>query len=258
VQGQRTTVWLGVLLAGLSACSPPPLEPTRAKAQAGPYAPPPALFGSRAEPRASTPSPAAAAPALPALVRRSVQLTLFGSFSEATLAQIEAHLRAQLEVEVLPAQRRELPVTAYYAPRKRYRAERLLDALDARARRGISQLGLTEVDISTSKGKHKDWGVFGLAWIGGESAVISTHRLRRDQPKDELYRFRVVTTAAHEIGHMLGLDHCSEPHCLMNDAEGSIRTVDESSGELGPACRAALTRLAPRRQLPREPDSAPH
>jgi archaemetzincin len=237
-----------VLLASLAlgACSSRPFD--RAEAQAGGYAPPPPL-----PPAPSAPAPVPATP----LVRRSVQLTLFGSFPEPALAQIEAHVRAQLEVEVLSPQRRELPAAAYYAPRKRYRAERLLAAMDAKAQKGISQLGLTEVDISTTKGKHKDWGVFGLAWIGGESSVISTYRLRKDQPSDELYRFRVVTTAAHEIGHMLGLDHCSEPHCLMNDAEGSIRTVDESTGELGPKCRAALARLAPRRQLPKESRDGP-
>ncbi|HEX6240970.1 MAG TPA: matrixin family metalloprotease [Polyangiales bacterium] len=237
----RSSIALLALVA--SACSSDP------RASAQPYAAPPAL----------PPAPAAPSPHPPLLFRRSVQLTIFGSFPEPALAQVEAQLRSQLDVEVLPARQRELPASAYYAPRKRYRAERLLDALDSQPHRGFGQLGLTEVDISTTKGKHKDWGVFGLAWIGGDSAVLSTHRLLRDKPSEELYRFRVVTTAVHEIGHMLGLDHCSEPRCLMNDAEGSIKTVDESSGELGPRCKAALTRLAPKRQLPlREREGAAH
>jgi archaemetzincin len=203
-----------------------------------------------APPAATSASNAEAAAAQAARVRRSVQLTLLGPFPDQAILDIEARLRTQLEVEVLPSERRELPKAAYYPARKRYRAERLLSALEHKQRRGVGQLGLTEVDISTTKGKVKDWGVFGLASIGGDSAVISTHRLRRDQPDEARYRFRVVTTAAHEIGHMLGLDHCSEPHCLMNDAEGSIRTVDESTGELGPKCRALLDRLAPRNRLP--------
>jgi hypothetical protein len=59
--------------------------------------------------------------------------------------------------------------------------------------------------------------------------------------------FRVVTTAVHEVGHTLGLDHCVEPHCVMNDAEGSIETVDHSTGKLGQECRDELDREEPRR-----------
>src|ERR1043165_7216653 len=112
-----------LLLAQLAlcACSTDPLEPARANAQSSHDDAPPPL-----PPAPATDAPVQAA----ALLRRSVQRTVFGSFPEAALAQIEAQLRTQLEFEVLPAQKRELPASAYYAPRKRYRAERLLDALD--------------------------------------------------------------------------------------------------------------------------------
>ena len=41
---------------------------------------------------------------------------------------------------------------------------------------------------------------------------------------------RLDRVAAHELGHVLGLSHCATPHCLMHDAEGSIRTVDSATG----------------------------
>jgi archaemetzincin len=235
-----------LLAAALSTgcSSEQPLAVGIAQAQTGKYGAPPPL--------PSPPDAAAQRPPLD-LVRRSIQLTILGSFTEEAIAEIEHALRTQLTVEVLPTERRELPRSAYYAPRKRYRAEKLLAALEAKQRGAVGQLGLTEVDISTTKGRIKDWGVFGLGAIGGDSAVISTHRLLRDNPSAELYRFRVVTSAVHEVGHMLGLDHCKEPHCVMNDAEGSIRTVDTSTGELGPTCQKALIKLAPRNRLPTHP-----
>jgi archaemetzincin len=68
----------------------------------------------------------------------------------------------------------------------------------------------------------------------------------RGRRHDELVTFRVVTTAVHEVGHTLGLEHCDDPRCVMRDAEGSIRTVDTSDGQLGPICRERVEETAPR------------
>ncbi|HVV51599.1 MAG TPA: hypothetical protein VHO06_18155, partial [Polyangia bacterium] len=72
-----------------------------------------------------------------------------------------------------------LPPAAYYPPRRRYRAEKLLDFLDGRLPPdGARILGLTGVDISTTKGRVFDWGLLGLGRIGGASSVISELRCR--------------------------------------------------------------------------------
>lgn len=184
------------------------------------------------------------------LVRRSVRLEILGDFPESAIPAIEAGLQHELRVQVLPTSRRPLPQEAYYRPRKRYRAEKLLRVLEREQPARTSVLGMTEVDISTTKGHYKDWGVFGLGMIGGTSSVISTFRLRRGRPSAELYRFRIVSAAVHEVGHMLGLNHCTEPRCVMNDAEGSIETVDNSTGALGPGCLSLLDRLAPATRAP--------
>ena len=70
-----------------------------------------------------------------------------------------------VEVERLPA--RVLPASAYHPPRRRYRAEKLLDflraSIPATAPASARILGLTAVDISTTKDRNVDWGIFGLA-----------------------------------------------------------------------------------------------
>lgn len=203
---------------------------------------------------ATGPSDEAAAPARQS-VRAKVILVPLREFPDDLMLAVEQGLRDELDVEVVRHEPVTLPEDAYYAPRKRYRAEKLLVFLDgfvdeARAAGesgNIKILGLTEVDISTSADPYPDWGIFGLGRTPGEVAVISSKRLKRRAKNREHVRFRVSTTAIHEIGHTFGLPHCDEQalECVMIDAEGGIENTDASSGKLGPGCRMKLDYLAP-------------
>ncbi len=133
-----------------------------------------------------------------------------------------------------------LPKDAYYKPRRRYRADKLLDFLDARAPNDAFRvLGLTGNDISTTKGEHKDWGVLGLASLNGVSGVISMFRCRRGARTLLQARERFAKVAVHEIGHTLGLEHCPTRGCLMEDAAGRVDTCDREY-DLCHKCRRAL------------------
>ncbi|MFY0541072.1 matrixin family metalloprotease [Nannocystis pusilla] len=172
----------------------------------------------------------------------------FWGFPAELVDGIEAALRSTYQVEVQRRSPIALPKSAWYAPRKRYRADALLEHLGeqvAAAPRGTRILGLTSVDISTSKGKFADWGVFGLGELGGTAAVVSGHRLWRKTKDKRLVAWRVTNTAVHEVGHVLGLDHCEEPRCVMLDAEGKIDNTDASTGGPGPGCTALLDARAP-------------
>jgi archaemetzincin len=148
-----------------------------------------------------------------------------------------------LEVRVLAA--RALPRAAYHAPRKRYRAEKLLVYLDREVLPGSGcdlVVGFTGVDISTTKGRHVDWGVLGLAWIGGPSGVVSTYRLGRKVSRRQR-AMRTVKVTNHELGHVLGLDHHEVIGCLMEDAGGTVKTVDRESGLLCEESRKEIEAL---------------
>ena len=174
-----------------------------------------------------------------------LRVVVLGPVPTALVEAVKEGLEAGLPVRVTQVDRRRLPRAAWYAPRRRYRADKLLTHLaglvgDAP---GTRVVGLTAADISTTKGRHRDWGVFGLAHLGGPAAVVSTFRLKRTARDQAHVRFRVVSTAVHEAGHTLGLPHCEEPRCVMQDAQGSIANTDEGTGKLGPACAAELQRL---------------
>ncbi len=117
------------------------------------------------------------------------------------------------------ADRLMMPASTYYKPRNRYRADSLIKWMSARAKKNEVIMGITTVDISTTKGKHKDWGVMGLAYKPGNAGVASNYRL-----KNKSAFWKIVI---HELGHTAGLPHCPVKTCFMRDAEGGDHTGEE-------------------------------
>jgi archaemetzincin len=181
----------------------------------------------------------AGAVADPALPRVAVQP--LGPVKKEDLAAVEAGIVALygVRVEVLPAA--SMPESAYYPPRKRYKADKLLDAVEKDAAPDFTKIiGLTARDISTSKDEIEDWGIFGLGNLSGRACVVSTFRLRAGKASEEVFHARLVKVVNHELGHTFGLDHCPTAGCLMQGAGGKIATVDGESGKPCPQCAARL------------------
>lgn len=184
-------------------------------------------------------------------VRAHVHLLVLRSFPRAWIEPIAEALERDLQVQAIAVSGSvPLPRFAWYAPRRRWRAERLLRFLIDRYEGQPATtrvLGLTSRDISTTKEPHEDWGILGLSNVPGRAAVVSSFRMRRRARSPRHALWRMTTTAVHEVGHALGLEHCEEPRCLMRDAEGTMDTVDAGDGSLGPQCVSDLARTAPRR-----------
>ena len=121
----------------------------------------------------------------------------------------------------------------------RYEANRILSKYNS----GDNVLILTEKDIAVvNPERHaKEWGIFGLGYQPGTTCVVSTFRLKRNASK-ELFRERLTKVCLHEIGHNLGLKHCtsSDKRCLMRDAKGTIKEVDDENVFLCGQCRKRL------------------
>jgi archaemetzincin len=127
----------------------------------------------------------------------------------------------------------DLPVTAYYPARKRYRADSLINYLSRSTTTGHKTVGLTNKDISATKNDVVDWGVMGLGFRPGKSCIASTFRLSKAQTNIQLFK-----VAIHELGHTFGLPHCPIKYCFMRNAEGGNPTNEEK--EFCTTCKVFL------------------
>jgi archaemetzincin len=81
--------------------------------------------------------------------------------------------------------------------------------------------------------------VFGLARESIGAAVVSTARLSNeyyDRPGDDDDLIdRITKEGAHEILHLLGLGHCTNPECVMFKPD-TLDELDRKKKMLCPAC----------------------
>ena len=108
------------------------------------------------------------------------------------------------------------PDSAYYAPRQRYKADKLVKHLrQLQASSSELVVGFSPKDISDKVHGYDDFGVMGWTRHSLRSSVVSTHRLTDKSRLQEDF----VKLVLHELGHADGLPHCKESTtCYMLDA----------------------------------------
>jgi archaemetzincin len=196
---------------------------------------------SRIERQTHSAGAAGSATAAPSPASKSVYLQPLGAnLSESDLIYVESTLRLYFPFTIQRLPPEALPEHAYYAPRKRYRAERLLAQLEQQTPTDAQVIvGLTESDISTTKGAIYDWGILGLATLSGQQCVISRFRAKRGATSPIQIQERLAKTVVHEVGHTIGLPHCPNYGCIMEDGKGSVTTTDHER-DVCNDCRALV------------------
>lgn len=124
----------------------------------------------------------------------------------------------------------------------RYDADAILEKYNSDEYRLI----VTEKDIASENEERgiKEWGIFGLGFQPGTTCVVSTYRLKKSNghliSRVQLID-RLIKISLHEIGHNLGLEHCTnDSQCMMSAANGSINEVDQERMWLCKKCQSQI------------------
>ena len=123
------------------------------------------------------------------------------------------------------------------ASQTRYEASKILHQFNSRQ----NLLLVTTQDIAHRKSAAQpEYGIFGLGYRPGTTSVVSTFRLHRKVSRAKCLE-RLEKVALHEIGHNLGLPHCThDKHCMMQAAQGTIKQVDLEKVWFCEGCRGKL------------------
>jgi archaemetzincin len=104
-------------------------------------------------------------------------------------------------------------------------------------------LGVTSVDLFNPSPRADGGGfIFGEARLRGRSGIVSTFRLNAGLPSSFLFNNRVKKEVFHELGHMVGLEHCSLLSCVMHKSE-NVDDTDAKSDRYCDRCQSILKEL---------------
>jgi archaemetzincin len=144
---------------------------------------------------------------------------------------IQHALRKHLNVDSRQAGFFELTATSYNPIRQQYDASTIIDDFTKQSSSSFNlRLGVVRVDIYA----HGMNFIFGMAETLKKVALVSTYHLTGDRINERLSK-----EVVHEIGHLLGLEHCSHPSCVMHFSN-TLNDTDYKNVELCHNCRIKI------------------
>lgn len=182
---------------------------------------------------------------------KHVGLQPYKGFSKEKTDTLAKVISEFYHLKVVVLEEIDLPKTAFVNIKSpRYRADSIIRIQNRNRPDSLDFIvGLTNKDISITKlnpdgsikkpeWKYNDFGIMGLAYCPGKSAIVSSFRLKTNDTKLHFSRLKKVTI--HEFGHNLGLPHCVNSHCVMTSANEKISTIDTEEMELCNDCKKKL------------------
>lgn len=170
-------------------------------------------------------------------VKQKIYLLGLGNIPFKNINFVKKELKDFYNYDIIVLPNQNVPNNLKVKGINKYQANNILDYLDKIYKKYDGKiLAITNVNICTDRNLngvvYKNWGIFGLGKVGGKTCVVSTNRMGKK------YQDRLSKVTIHEIGHTLGLEHCDKDiHCLMNDAKGNGKKVDDEKKWMCSNCK---------------------
>jgi len=170
----------------------------------------------------------------------NITLISFGYFDQEIIEKIVPDISREFSFPIR-TKMGNLDLSEFYDPsRRQYNGTKLLKKIENEFAIDSSKtLGLFNIDLFIPILTF----IFGQAYLNGRIGIASAYRL-----SNERYGIRIDKTillqrfrkeAIHELGHMFGLIHCSEPLCVMKSST-YVEDIDQKSSSFCQKCRMQL------------------
>jgi len=170
----------------------------------------------------------------------NITLISFGYFDQEMLEMIGPDISREFSLPVR-IKSGNLDLSEFYDPsRRQYNGTALLNKIDHEFATDSSKtLGIFHIDLFIPILTY----IFGQAFLNGRIGIVSIYRLSNERygikTDDTILVERFRKETIHELGHMCGLIHCSDPVCVMRSST-YVEDIDQKSQSLCPTCRMQL------------------
>jgi len=164
-----------------------------------------------------------------------IDLIPLGCIDQLAVSIVAANLQAILGMNTDVSEPRRDPDYALLPQRQQFDALKIIKELGKETQGAPFKLGVTTLDICTPILTF----VYGESQLGGKIALISLNRLQ--EGGTEMAYERAAKIGVHEVGHILGLEHCWEVRCLMHFSR-NLEQLDSLPLQFCSACEFEATR----------------
>jgi len=170
----------------------------------------------------------------------NITLISFGYFDQEILERVVPDISGVFSFPVR-TKSGNLDLGEFYDPsRRQYNGTVLLNKIDLEFASDSSKtLGLFNIDLFIPILTY----IFGQAFLNGRIGIASIYRLNNERygikTDDTILFERFRKESIHELGHMFGLIHCSDPVCVMRSST-YVEDIDQKGHTPCPICRMQL------------------
>lgn len=170
----------------------------------------------------------------------AITLISFGYFEKGLLDQVTKHVETEFSLPVY-TRNGHLDLTEFYDPaRNQYDGNRLLVKIsESYMSESVKTLGIFNIDLFIPILTY----IYGQAFLNGCCGIASVYRLKNERyglkRDDKAFISRFRKEVIHELGHLFGLIHCTNPVCVMRSST-YVEDIDQKDHHLCPNCIARL------------------